>query len=102
VRLIDEVADILVNSLRRSYAADAKSEGLHERAGAVEALIEADIPLQVHHWRKPRTAGAACGVAGPAVSIHDEPSWITCESCRTEIAKVRARRGARRRKGGAA
>lgn len=60
------------------------ARAFRDGVGAIEALLEADLPLQTQHYRRPRKGTAACGAAGQTVT---SPLGVTCAACKRYLAR---------------
>lgn len=63
---------------------DKDAKAFRPGAGAVEALIDADLPMQLQHYERPRLKRTACGVAG---QIAASPIAVTCPDCKRHLAR---------------
>lgn len=80
-------------AMRRAEREDDRdARAFQPHAGAIEALIETDIPLQVQHAPKRGGLGTRCGEAGQVAPMG---IGVTCTACLAKAGKRgRGRRAA--------
>lgn len=68
------------------------ARAFRDGVGAIEALLDVDVPLQIQH-APGRMGRSLCGASGGQVLTM--PIGVTCEGCKAKIA-ARKPRGGRR------
>jgi hypothetical protein len=66
------------------------ARAFRDGAGAIEALIDADLTLQPQHFRRPRKGTPACG-ATSGLFFASSAYGVTCEGCKASLAKKAGR-----------
>lgn len=61
---------------------DKDARAFREGAGAIEALLDVDLPMQLQHYERPRLKRSACGAFG---QIAATKSAVTCPACKRHL-----------------
>ncbi len=73
---------------RQVMYSDKDARAFNPNAGAIEALLDTELPMQLQHYERPRARRTACGKPGQVAAT---AYAVTCPKCREYV----ARRGGR-------